>query len=86
MAASLVLQKKWEAYCLEDTEGLPAVLTGASLVSDCSEIGICLRMVKRWCKACLGDGGGHDRRKGSRRLVLHTPSEEERQRILPPCN
>ncbi len=42
----------------------------AGLVSACGEIGICLRTLKRWRKACLGDGGGHDRRKGIHRLVL----------------
>jgi transposase-like protein len=59
---------------------------GAALVSACSEIGICLRTLKRWRKACLGDGGGHDRRNGSPRLVLHKLSGEERQRILLTCN
>jgi putative transposase len=33
-----------------------------------------------------GDGGGHDRRKGSHRLVSHRLSEEERRRILLTCN
>ena len=59
---------------------------GAGLVSACSEIGICLRTLKRWRKAVLGDGVGHDRRKGSPRRVLHRLSEEERQRILLTCN
>ena len=59
---------------------------GAGLVSACSEIGICLRTLKRWRKALIGDGAGHDRRKGSPRLVFHKLSEEERQRILLTCN
>ena len=59
---------------------------GAGLVSACSEIGICLRTLKRWRKALLGDGDGHDRRKGSPRLVSHKLSDEERQRILLTCN
>jgi transposase InsO family protein len=59
---------------------------GAGLVSACGEIGICLRTLKRWRKAFLGDGGGNDRRKGSHRLVSHKLSEEERQRILLTCN
>ena len=58
---------------------------GAGLVSACAEIGICLRTLKRWRKAFLGDCDGHDRRKGSPRLVLHRLSEEERQRILLTC-
>lgn len=59
---------------------------GACLVSACSEIGICLRTLKHWRKAFLGDGDGRNRRKGSPRLVSHRLSEEERQRILLPCN
>jgi transposase InsO family protein len=59
---------------------------GAGLVSACSGIGICLRTLKRWRKALIGDGVGHDRRKGSPRLVSHRLSEEERQRILLTCN
>ena len=59
---------------------------GAGLVRACCEIGISLRTLKRWRKACLGDGGGHDRRKESPRLVSHRLSEEERQRILLTCN
>ena len=59
---------------------------GAGLVSACAEIGICLRTLKRWRKAFQGDCDGHDRRKGSPRLVLHRLSEEERQRILLTCN
>ncbi len=59
---------------------------GAGLVSACSEIGICLRTLKRWLKAMIGDGVGHDRRKGSRRRVLHRLSEEERQRIVLTCS
>jgi hypothetical protein len=56
------------------------------LTSACGEIGICLRTLKRWRKALIGDGGGHDRREGSPRLVSHKLSEEERQRILLTCN
>ncbi|WP_370594645.1 DDE-type integrase/transposase/recombinase [Synechococcus sp. CBW1006] len=59
---------------------------GAGLVSACGEIGICLRTLKRWRKAFLGDGDGEDRRKGSPRLVVHRLTEEERQRILLTCN
>jgi transposase InsO family protein len=55
---------------------------GAGLVRACGEIGICLRTLKRWRKALIGDGVGHDRRKGSPRRVLHKLSAEERQRIL----
>jgi putative transposase len=58
----------------------------AGLVSACGEIGICLRTLKCWRKAFLGDGGCHDRCKGIPRLVLHKLSEEERQRILLTCN
>ena len=63
-----------------------AKAAGARLVSACGEIGICLRTLKRWRKDFIGDGGGHDRRKGSQRLVSHKLSEEERQRILLTCN
>ena len=56
--------------------------TYASLVSTCCEIGISLRTLKRWRKAFWGDGDGHDRRKGIPRLVSHSLSEEELQRIL----
>jgi putative transposase len=59
---------------------------GAGLVRACGVIGICLRTLKRWRKAFLGDGDGVDRRKGSTRLVGHRLSEEERQRILMTCN
>jgi transposase InsO family protein len=59
---------------------------GARLVSACGEIGICLRTLKRWRKDLIGDGGGHDRRKGSHRMVSHKLNEEERQRILLTCN
>jgi len=59
---------------------------GAGLVNACSEIGICLRTIKRWRKAVICDGVGHDRRKDSPRRVLHKRSEEERQRILLTCN
>ena len=60
--------------------------SGAGLGSACSEIGIWLRTLKRWRKALIGDGDGHDRRKGSPRLVSHKLSDEERQRILLTCN
>jgi len=63
-----------------------AKAAGAGLVSACGVIGICLRTLKRWRKAFLGDGDGKDRRKGSPRLVVHRLSEEERQRILLTCN
>ena len=59
---------------------------GAGLVSACRENGICLRTLKRWRKAFLGEGVGKDRRKGSPRHVAHRLSEEERQRILLTCN
>jgi len=59
---------------------------GAGLVNACSEIGICLRTLKRWRKAFGVDGDGKDRRKGSPRLVGHRLSEDERQRILLICN
>ena len=59
---------------------------GAGLGSACSEIGICLRTLKRWRKALIADGDGHDRRKGSPRLVSHKLSDEERQRILLTCS
>ena len=38
---------------------------GAGLLRSCGVIGICLRTLKRWRKAFLGDGDGVDRRKGS---------------------
>jgi putative transposase len=60
--------------------------SGASLVSACGEIGICLRTLKRWRKAFLGDADGEDRRKGIHRHVAHRLSEEDRQRILLTCN
>jgi putative transposase len=47
---------------------------------------ICLRTPKRWRNAFADDGDGHDRCKGSPRLVWHRLSEEERQRILLTCN
>jgi len=59
---------------------------GAGLLRACDVIGICLRTLKRWRKALMGDGDGVDRRKGSARLVGHRLSEEERQRILLTCN
>lgn len=59
---------------------------GEGLVSACGEIGICLRMLKRWQKAFAGDRDGKDRRKGALRLASHRLSEEERQRILLTCN
>ena len=59
---------------------------GAGLASACNEIGICLHTLKRWRKAFSGDDGGHDRCKGSPRLVSHKRTEEERQRILLTCN
>jgi len=55
-------------------------------VRACGVIGICLRTLKRWRKALMGDGDGKDRRKGRARLVAHRLSEEERQRILLTCN
>lgn len=60
--------------------------SGAGLVRACVEIGICLRTLKRWRKALIGDGGGYDCRKGSPCLVLLRLSEEERQRIPLTCN
>ena len=48
-------------------------------------MGICLRTLKRWRKAFLGDGAGKagTAKKGSARLVGHRLSEEEkRHRIL----
>ena len=59
---------------------------GAGLLRACGVIGICLRTLKRWRKGCMGDFRGHDRRKGSHRLLTHKLSEEERQRILLTCN
>jgi putative transposase len=59
---------------------------GAGLVSACGEIGIYLRTLKRWRKACLGDSGGDDCRKDCHRLVSHKLTEEEPQRILFTCN
>jgi transposase-like protein len=59
---------------------------GAGLVRACSEIGICLRTLKRWRRAFAGDRDGNDRRKGAPRLVTRRLSEEERQRILLTCN
>jgi len=95
MAALLVLRKKWEAFCSEVAEGCPVLPHARSrssssvrrmlLVKACSEIGICLRTLKRWRKALIGDGIG-ERRKGSQRLVLHKLSEEELQSILLICN
>jgi hypothetical protein len=49
-------------------------------------IGICLRTLKRWRKAFLGDGDDPDRRNVSDRHVAQRLSEEEPQRILPTCN
>jgi putative transposase len=63
-----------------------AYSAGAGLVRACCEIGISLRTIKRWRKACLGDGDGRDRRQGSLRLLSYRLSEEERQRILLTCN
>ena len=44
---------------------------GAGLISDCTEFGICLRMLKHWCKAFAGYAEGDDRRKGSFHLFPH---------------
>jgi len=63
-----------------------AKATVARLVRACSVIGICLRTLKRWRKALVGDGDGKDRRKGSPSAIAHRLSEEERQRILLTCN
>ena len=63
-----------------------AKATVARLVRACSVISICLRTLKRWRKAFLGDGDGKDRRKVSSRAIAHRLSEEERQRILLTCN
>ena len=59
---------------------------GGGLVSAYGEIGICLRTLKRWRKDLIDDGGGHNRRKSSHRLVSYKLSEEVRQRILLTCN
>lgn len=59
---------------------------GAGLVRACCETVISLRTLKRWRKACLGDGDGRDRRQVSPRQVSHRLSEEECQRILLTCN
>lgn len=59
---------------------------GAGLLSACIEIGICLRTLKRWRRAFVGDGDGKYLRKGSPLIVVHCLSEEERQRILLTCN
>ena len=59
---------------------------GAGLVNACGEIGISLRTLKRWRQRILGDGGGEDRRQGSRRHVSHRLTAEEGQRILLTCN
>ena len=61
-------------------------VAGAGLISACSEIGICLRTLKRWRERGLGDGVGQDRRNGISCRVLHSLSEEARQRILLTCN
>lgn len=45
-----------------------------------------LTTLQRWRRQFAGDGDGVDRRKGSCRNVAHRLSEEERQRILLPCN
>ena len=58
----------------------------AGLVSACREIGISLRILKRWRKAFVGDGDGKDRRKGSPRHVAHRLSEDKHQRIMLTCN
>lgn len=58
----------------------------AGLVRACSEIGICMRTLKGWWKALIGDSDDLDRRKGSPSLVSHKVSEEKRQRILLTCN
>ena len=43
---------------------------GAGLVSPCVEIGICLRTLKRWRKAFLGDGDGLDARATLARMAV----------------
>ena len=42
---------------------------GAGLVRACCEIGISLRTLKRWRKACLGDDDGHDAIYGAYRQM-----------------
>jgi putative transposase len=49
-------------------------------------LGVGLTTLQRWRRQFAGDGDGLDRRKGSRRLVSHRLTEEERQRILFTCN
>ena len=59
---------------------------GAGLVRACSDIGISLRTLKRWRKACLGEGDGRDRRKGNPRQVSHRLNEEKHEHVLLICN
>ncbi|WP_255441039.1 DDE-type integrase/transposase/recombinase [Synechococcus sp. HK01-R] len=63
-----------------------ALTAGAGLVSACSEIGICLRTLKRWRQRLFVDGDGEDRRQGSPRHIPHRLTADERQRILLTCN
>ncbi len=51
---------------------------GASLVSACGEIGICLRTLKRWRRALLGDGDGSGRMKSP--LDLMTDHDQDHDR------
>jgi hypothetical protein len=74
MATLLVLRKKVGSLLLGGRGRLTSAVhrrkaieliseahtAGAGLVSACSEIGICLRTLKRWRKALIGDGAGHD--------------------------
>ena len=47
-----------------------ACAAGAGLLRACGVISICLRTLKRWRKAFLGDGDGVDRRKSSALLTV----------------
>ena len=59
---------------------------GARALKVAELLDVGLTTLQRWRRQFAGVGDGSDRRKGSRRLVSHRLSEEERQRILLTCN
>ncbi|WP_083891319.1 helix-turn-helix domain-containing protein [Cyanobium gracile] len=63
-----------------------AMAAGARAREVAALLSVGLTTLQRWRRQFVGDGGGLDGRKGSRRLVSHRLSDEERQRILLTCN
>tara|TARA_Y100001954_G_scaffold36019_1_gene34918 strand:+ start:22930 stop:23523 length:594 start_codon:yes stop_codon:yes gene_type:complete len=63
-----------------------AVAAGARAAAVARLLRVELTTLQHWRRQFAADDGGVDRRKGSYRHVAHRLSEQERQRILLPCN